>query len=85
MLIQNQIPYELLCMDNLKAAKVKDGRICIGDASYQFLLVDHIEQLPEDYMAVLDSFAAQGAQILFVGTAHRFCRDGTAGDPGRAG
>ena len=68
-LIQNQIPYELLCMDNLKAAKVKDGRICIGDASYQFLLVDHIEQLPEDYMAVLDSFAAQGAQILFVGNS----------------
>ena len=56
-------------MNNLKAAKVEDGRICIGGASYQFMLVDHIEQLPEDYMAVLDSFAAQGAQILFVGNA----------------
>ncbi len=69
LLIQNQIPYELLCMDNLKEASVVDGRIELGRASYACLLVDHIERLPEDYMAVLDRFAAQGAQICFVGSA----------------
>ncbi|GHU18423.1 hypothetical protein FACS1894163_10410 [Spirochaetia bacterium] len=65
-LIQNQIPYEIICMDNLKQAKVNNDRICIGQAAYRNLFIDNVEYLPADYLEVLQELHRQGAKVWFV-------------------
>ncbi len=67
--LQNQIPYDLLCMDNLKLAQVVDGKITIGSAIYKRLLVDSIEKLPDDYLEVFSDVMKKGGEIIFVGNA----------------
>ena len=46
--LQNQISYEVLCLDYLREAVVEQERIIVGKASYRFLLIDSIAYLPEE-------------------------------------
>ncbi|HHV11873.1 MAG TPA: hypothetical protein GXX75_16485 [Clostridiales bacterium] len=66
MCLQHQIPYQILCMDNLKLAEVKGGRICIGNAAYRCLVVDSIEYLPAEYLEIFKNLIEKGACIRFV-------------------
>ncbi|MDO5424190.1 MAG: hypothetical protein Q4F41_10725 [Eubacteriales bacterium] len=69
--LQNQVPYETLCADGLKQARVEQGRICLGKAAYKNLFVDGIEFLPEEVLAVLEDCYRRGANIWYVGNAPR--------------
>ena len=64
--MQNQIPYHILCMDNLREAEIKEGLICVGKSQYKRLYVDSIEFLPKEYLEVIDSLIKKGANIHFV-------------------
>jgi len=65
--LQHQIPYEVLCMDRLRTAEIRDGMIIAGDAQYRHLFVDSIESLPHEYLEIFSAFSRKGAHILFVG------------------
>lgn len=64
--LTRQIPYEVLCMDTLRQAKIVDGRICVGTASYKYLFVDGISYLPKAFLEDLKDYMARGAAIYFV-------------------
>ena len=67
-LMTHQIPYEIISMDILRTASVREGRIEIGTASYRHLVVDSQEYLPEDYLGTLAELESKGAEILFLNT-----------------
>lgn len=67
--IQHQIPYDILCVDTLKRAAVKDGAICVGTSAYHLLVVDRVEFLPDEAMELLRLFQLQGANVVFVDRA----------------
>lgn len=67
--LQNQIPYETICLDTLKDATVRDGKICIGQAAYENLFIDRIKYLPKDALDVFRDLAVQGAKLWFVDCA----------------
>lgn len=64
--LQNQIPYEVICMDTLKNAVVCGGNITVGQAAYQCLIVDKTEVLPGEYLEEFYRLMNQGACVKFV-------------------
>lgn len=67
--IQHQIPYDILCVDTLETADIKDGAICVGSAAYKTLVVDQVEFLPDEALELLRRLQQQGANIIFVDRA----------------
>ncbi len=67
--IQHQIPYDILCIDTLETANIKDGAICVGSATYKTLVVDQVEFLPDEALELLRRLQQQGANIIFVDRA----------------
>lgn len=67
--IQHQIPYDILCIDTLETADIKDGAICVGSAAYKTLVVDKVEFLPDEALELLRRLQQQGANIIFVDRA----------------
>lgn len=67
--VTHQIPYELVPVDLLENAQIKDGRLEVGNTSYRTLLVDHIDYLPDHALAQLERLVKDGGEILFVGHA----------------
>lgn len=67
--IQHQIPYDILCIDTLETADIKDGAICVGSAAYKTLVVDQVEFLPDEALELLRRLQQQGANIIFVDRA----------------
>ncbi len=67
--IQHQIPYDILCIDTLETADIKDGAICVGSAAYKTLVVDQVEFLPDEGLELLRRLQQQGANIIFVDRA----------------
>ena len=64
--LQNQISYEVLCLDYLREAVVEQERIIVGKASYRFLLIDSIAYLPEENIRLLEELYRKGAHIFYV-------------------
>ena len=65
-LVTNQIMYEILPMDNLKKADLSSGRIKVGSADYDCLIVDSTDFLPDEYIEKLNQVSGAGIQVLYV-------------------
>ena len=79
-LLRGQVDFDFLCEANLPPiATVKDGKLTVGQMTYDTVLVPACETIRRTTLDLLRDFSAQGGRVLFVGEPPRYV-DGLPSD-----
>ncbi|MBE6589807.1 MAG: hypothetical protein E7643_06470 [Ruminococcaceae bacterium] len=62
------IDYDIVPMDYLREARVKDGKLCLADERFDCLIVPAASHLPVSHYPVLEKLQKDGLPIRFVDT-----------------
>lgn len=74
--LTRQVPYHVLCMDFLKEAVIKEGKIQVGNMVYDHLFLSKAAYMKEEYAKVLADLSEKGASLYFVeGKPQSFCME----------
>lgn len=82
-LYDSQMDYTILPADALLGdARVKAGRLAVGEAEFPCLVVPQAAVLPRRLLDRIDEFARQGLCVIFVGNAPQTAAEGGGYTPG---
>jgi len=70
--------WEIVWEEILREATVRDGRLCVKDASFSVIVVPSAHCLEEPVLAKIEEFAAAGGTVVFVGALPSIPIDGMA-------
>lgn len=65
-LTQNQISFDIICLDYLKSANLSQKKYVINGQEFYVLIIPWAERYPSDLLEVIESFRKEGVDVLFI-------------------
>lgn len=66
-LLTHQVPYHLVCLDDLKKSSVEKGQLVIGEMRYDRLFIGQADCMNQETVRLLQRRREEGAELFFVG------------------
>ncbi|PKG21758.1 glycosylhydrolase-like jelly roll fold domain-containing protein [Niallia nealsonii] len=65
-LTRNQIDFDIVSIDMLSNAEVRENRIHLNQEVFENLIIPHAERLPEEFFKKAEELIAKGMNIIFI-------------------